>query len=379
MNLGFVLFDYFPFGGLQRDCVKIARLCAARGHQITLFARTWEGERPPDIGIQLLGRRGLTNPSRNRHFLTDLTALRLSQHFDGVVGFNKMPGLDVYFGADPCYIAKVSRLKPRWYRWLPRFRHFASLERAVYGRGNATQILLLKATEIPLYREFYKTEPERLHVLPPGIARRSSSEQSRLEARRRIRAEHRWAEQDRILLFVGSGFRIKGLDRAIASLAAVAQTIPWPVRLVVIGQNQPGRFLKQARRLAVADRVHFLGGRHDVPDFMQAADLLIHPAYSENTGTILVEALASGLPVLTTDICGFAFHVEKARAGTVLGSPFRQEACNQALSEMLEADGAQVWRANGLAYAAREDLYSCHDRAADLIEETVRRKLAGAG
>src|SRR5207253_1422682 len=44
MKLGFLLFDYFPFGGLQRDCLKIARLCATRGHDVTIFTRTWQGE-----------------------------------------------------------------------------------------------------------------------------------------------------------------------------------------------------------------------------------------------------------------------------------------------------------------------------------------------
>src|SRR5206468_6119102 len=136
-----------------------------------------------------------------------------------------------------------------------------------------------------------------------------------------------------------------------------------------IGQNKPGRFAVQARRLGVAARVHFLGGRHDVPDFMLAADLLVHPAYSENTGSILVEALTVGLPVLATDVCGYAFHVKNAGAGLVLPSPFNQDAFNRALWEMLESDQKSTWRDNGLAYAAREDLYSCHERAADLIEE----------
>jgi UDP-glucose:(heptosyl)LPS alpha-1,3-glucosyltransferase len=44
MNLAFVLFDYFAFGGLQRDCLKIAASCARRGHAITIFTRTWQGK-----------------------------------------------------------------------------------------------------------------------------------------------------------------------------------------------------------------------------------------------------------------------------------------------------------------------------------------------
>ena len=84
----------------------------------------------------------------------------------------------------------------------------------------------------------------------------------------------------------------------------------------MIGQNSPGRFGLLARQLGVVDRVHFLGGRHDVPDFLLASDLLVHPAYAENTGTVLLEAMVSGLPVLTTDVCGYAFHIQKANLVT---------------------------------------------------------------
>ena len=61
-----------------------------------------------------------------------------------------------------------------------------------------------------------------------------------------------------------------------------------------------------------------------MPAFLLAADLLLHPAYHENTGTILLEALVSGLPILTTDVCGYAHYVQEAKAGCVLTSPFQQ-------------------------------------------------------
>jgi UDP-glucose:(heptosyl)LPS alpha-1,3-glucosyltransferase len=371
MKLGFVLFDYFPFGGLQRDCLAIARQCVGRGHSVTLLARTWQGEPPAGLEIKLFGRHGLSNVRRNQWFLRQLAEAVPKESFDGLVGFNKMPGLDVYYGADPCYVAKVRRLKPAWYRWLPRYRHFAALERAVYGRGQSTTLLLLKPTEIPLYQEFYGTEPERFQVLPPGIARQSFTDSERCEIRHQVRQQQQWAEHDPLLLFVGSGFRIKGLDRAITGLAGLVQGGYPKARLVVIGQGSPGRFVAQARRAGVGERVHFLGGRHDVPRFMLAADLLVHPAYSENTGTILLEALALGLPVLTTDICGYAFHVDRAGAGIVLPSPFQPATFEEALRKMLAPGPRTTWSTQGLAYAAREDLYSCYEQAARIIEQTI--------
>jgi UDP-glucose:(heptosyl)LPS alpha-1,3-glucosyltransferase len=375
MNVGFVLFDYFPFGGLQRDCLNIARACAARGHKVTLFTRTWRGERSEEIAVELLGRRGWSNVSRNRHFIGRLHQILPQHNLDGIVGFNKVPGLDLYYAADPCYLAKIARLKPRWYRFLPRYRHFASLERAVFAEDARVEILLLTGTEIPSYQIHYGTARERFHLLPPPLVKREYPEARRADLRREIRARFGWPETERVLLFVGSGFRIKGLDRVMIGLAALNKERRACTSLIVIGQNPVGRFARQAARLGVSDQVQFLGGRNDVPEFMMAADLLVHPAYSENTGTVLLEAMTGGLPVLTTDTCGYAVHVEKAEAGIVIKSPFEQEAFNQALVEMLNSSG-EKWRLNGLSYAAREDFYSCHERAARIIEETMGRNRA---
>jgi UDP-glucose:(heptosyl)LPS alpha-1,3-glucosyltransferase len=236
--------------------------------------------------------------------------------------------------------------------------------------------MLLTPHEIPVYRQFYGTE-DRFHLLPPNVPRRTLTERERGATRHRLRAENGLSDKSRLLIFVGSDFKRKGLDRAIRSLGALPEELRSATHLFVIGQSRPARFVEIARQTGIASRVRFLGGRHDVPDWMLGADALIHPACHEAAGMVLVEALTAGLPVLCTDTCGYAFHIIKAGAGIVLRSPFSQEECTRALAEILASDKAGVWRANGLAYAAREDLYSCHERAADIIEQTIRRKLSG--
>jgi UDP-glucose:(heptosyl)LPS alpha-1,3-glucosyltransferase len=376
MKLGFLLFDYFPFGGLQRDCLKIARLCAARGHGVTIFTRTWQGERPTEIQVELFGRQGASNVARNRAWLKLLADTLPQRGLDGIIGFNKLPGVDVYYGSDPCYAAKVRRLKSFYYKWLPRYRHFKELEESVFARGGHAHVLVLTEQEIPRYQEFYGTERERFHVLPPGIEQRTFTPEQKQQTRARLRREQGWSEDDKLLLLAGSGFRVKGLDRAIRSLAALPNAQRTQTRLVVIGQNRPTEFEMLARKLGVSERVHFLGGRDDVFDWLLAADLLVHPARSEAAGMILLEALSAGLPVLATDVCGYAFHLERAQAGCLLAAPFDQTACDTAVYEMLISNERASWSANGVSYAAREDLYSCHQRAVEVIESVIARKSA---
>lgn len=371
MKLAFVLFEYFPFGGLQRDCLKTAQRCAERGHAVTIYTREWQGERPTAIDLKFLVGRGWSNIARDRNFARAFAEELATTRFEGVVGFNKLPGLDVYFGADPCYVAKAARLKPLWHRLTPRYRHFARMERAVFARGQKTQVLVLTEEEVPRYEAIYKTERERFHLLPPGIERRTFSPEQKRSARQRLREGNGWAGDERLLLFVGSGFRVKGLDRAITAFSRMAHV--QSTRLVVIGQNSPGEFIRLAEQLNVSERVHFLGGRKDVFDWMLAADLLIHPARNEAAGMVLLEALTAGLPVLTTDACGYAFHIERANAGKVLESPFTQYECDLALKRMLSSTQMAEWSANGLSYAAHTDLYSCHERAVAVIEGVLAR------
>jgi UDP-glucose:(heptosyl)LPS alpha-1,3-glucosyltransferase len=184
--------------------------------------------------------------------------------------------------------------------------------------------------------------------------------------------------EDKLVLMVGSAFKTKGLDRALRALAALPEALRRRSCLVVVGRGENAPFLRLARRLGVEDRLHLLGGRDDVPRFLLAADLLLHPAYTENTGTVLLEALAAGLPVLATEVCGYGFHVREAQAGLLVSEPFRQEQLNHQLLQMLSPVAAGTWRENALAYVRRTDIFSLPEKAADLIEETARRRVPRA-
>jgi UDP-glucose:(heptosyl)LPS alpha-1,3-glucosyltransferase len=100
----------------------------------------------------------------------------------------------------------------------------------------------------------------------------------------------------------------------------------------------------------------------------------MHPPYKENTGTVLLEALVAGLPVLATDVCGYAFHIEQAGSGLLVHSPFRQDDLNHKLEYMLTSNLREEWRRKALAYSKATDLFSMVERAVDIIENVVRRR-----
>jgi len=144
--------------------------------------------------------------------------------------------------------------------------------------------------------------------------------------------------------------------------------------MVAIGENRVRSFGYLASRLGIADLVTMLPARQDIPRFYLGADLLIHPAYSENTGGVILESMVYGLPILTTDVCGYARHVLDAQAGVVVSSPYSQQVMNRALLEMLTSLRREKFSVNGVSYTKALDLYSRAEQVVCIIEDRVKRK-----
>jgi UDP-glucose:(heptosyl)LPS alpha-1,3-glucosyltransferase len=368
MRLAFCLFKYFPYGGLQRDFLRIAHACIKLGHIVDVYTMEWDAEFEPGLAIHVIPAKGWQNHTRRQHFIQQLQARLAQTAYDRVIGFNKMPGLDIYYAADTCYQAKARAQRGYIYRLTQRYRQTIALENAVFSPTVKTQILLIAALQQSEFMTYYHTQPNRFHLLPPGIARDRIAPSNCATIRTAIRKKHSIPATDFLLLMVGSGFKTKGLARSLDAFAALPQTILRRTQLFIIGKDNAKPFQRQAKQLKIHNRIRFLGGIDDVPNYLMAADLLLHPALNENTGTVLLEALASGLPVLTTDVCGYAHYINEAQAGIVLASPFNQHEFNKTLADMLLSPERNNWQQNALAFAKQADIFAMPERAVTLIE-----------
>ena len=373
MKFAFCLFKYFPYGGLQRDFLRIAAECTSRGHEVHAFVSEWKHyEKPTEIKItELKTWSWMFNHAQNKHYHHQLQRELARGQFDIVVGFDKMPDLDVYYPADFCYIGRAVPRYGSWYRITPRYRQRVAFEKAVFGRNSKTLILSLSEREKSIYQEHYFTEEGRFRLLPPTLDGNRMPVPNRAIERNAMRAQLSVMPDDNLLLFIGSGFKVKGLDRAIIALANLPEALRSKTRLVIVGEGESrARYEKYASKRGVLNQISFLGGRGDIPQLLSAGDLLVHPTRDENPGTLLLEAITAGLPVLATDVCGYAAHIEKADAGRVLdGFSFEQSVLDQTLEQMLTSPDRAKWSQNGLAYGSKPELFRMPETAVDLIEE----------
>lgn len=375
MKIAMLIYQYFPYGGQQRDFMRILQRCLAAGHRVDVYCLKWQGEVPEGTDVHLVPVSALASHVVYQRYNEWVAAALRRDPVDLVLGFSKMPGLDVYYAADPCFAARMHREKRRLTKFLPRYQHFARYEASVFEDKSTTRVMVLSPQQINDFSRFYPGCESRLQLLPPGISRDRLPGPDAREIRRQFREEFNLTDDEHAVLQVGSGFRVKGLDRAIRALAKLPEKLRRKTRFLIVGQGKAAKYERLARRLGVAAQCQFLGGRDDVPRFMLGSDLLLHPAHHESAGYTLLEALINGLPVLTTDTCGYAFHVSKAGAGQVCPSPFMQKDLNSRLHEMLISSDRANWQRNGLEYADKIDLSGMADTVLSVLEDVAAQKI----
>lgn len=372
MKLAFGIFKYFPHGGLQRDMMRIAAEAVRRGHRVTVYAISAEGEIPAGVKLELLPVSGWSNHGRAKRFAAALRRKFEAEKPDLFFAFNRMPGADLYFAADNCFALSAQRHPALVRKLLPRYRTFLAFEEAIFTPEAKTVILYLTPGQLRDFQQVYHTPAERFRLLPPGIPADRRRPEHPGPVREAKRSEFGIAADEILLIQVGSGFRTKGVDRSLRAVAALPEELKKRTRLLVAGRDSGNTCPKLTASLGISNRVIFAGGRDDVGALLLAADLLIHPARNEATGTVLIEALAAGTPVMATANCGFANYVAESGGIVIPADPFDQETFDRELAAALSTPGRlEQLKQLAIDYGAKADFYRRAEAAVDYIEEAA--------
>jgi UDP-glucose:(heptosyl)LPS alpha-1,3-glucosyltransferase len=375
MRIAVGITSLFPGGGLQRDCIEIAKLIRGSGHVIVIYtARLTGAVVDGDIPVIVIPNSERTNHARHYQFAREFMR-QTSGNFDLVVGFDKLLGLDVLYCADRSIYYRL--LDRRYLGLFARYRTYTEIEGDSFGPGRKTRIILLSQNQRIEYRDAWRTEPERLIELPPTLSAARRKPQCRVNgAREQLRNQLGLSSSSWVWLAIGVQPKTKGLDRTLRALQYFPQAT-----LLVAGLNdiddRAKRSARMARRLGVASRVIWLGHREDIEHATAASDILVHPARYDTTGTVILEAVVNGLPVITSSVCGYAKHVQAAGAGIVLGEPFDFRLFLAAIRDMLEPTRRDAYSQAGAAYGQNKQLYEGRQRAAELMIQLAEIKLRG--
>lgn len=364
MNIALACYSFKVLGGRERDCLEIARGLAALGHDVTILTThpPRNGLKAP-IRLETLKRAGWSNHGRIAHFADAVRRWREHAHIDAVIGFERLPDLDFYYAAGQPWPQRS-----RFEMLLPRYRLLAQFEAAVFARGSSTFVFFLAENQAQMFREIYATPEDRSLVLPPTLHPDRRAPETFYGERDAVRSELGIPDNHNLLINVAAYGEQKGLDRIIAALPDVRSAT-----LLSVGMTNSDAFVTMARHAGVADRVRFIGYSDRIDRLIGAADLMVHPARVEATGTVIVESLLYGVPVITSGIAGYADHVSASGAGQVLDEPFQPQDLVAALQAGLASGQLENLRSKARARSAVLAASPGMHGVTKLISETVQR------
>ena len=365
LSIAIGIYRLLPRGGLEDNCIRIAKALTERGHEVTIFVSADHPDLPIPTVSLAPASRPFSNHARVAEFARAFAAATKSG-YERVVAFQPIPRADVLFSADWIRNRKETSL---WRRLTPRFRTYADLEAGCFSAASKTRILGLSEPQMQAYVERYGTSSDRIAILPPTLPLAICQPERRTaKTRRRVRASLGIDERSTVWLWLGLQPAVKGLDRVLDALIDHQDT-----HLIVAGfppsDRKAAQYKADALKKGVGNRVHWLGyiAGEELLDVIAAADALAHPARVDVTGGVILESIVNGLPVVASAVCGFADHVRKGDAGRIVPEPFSAEIFSQALGDVC-GPANERYSANGIRYGRRPELYSGTSAACDLIE-----------
>lgn len=332
MHFAFAITEFFPYGGAQRDFFAVVTEMAKRGHQISVITLKWHGEIHKDWTLYELGKSQSTNHGRIKALSDYVVSLKKQGLFDAIIGFTKLAGLDVYFAADPCFTA--NRFKGL-NKLLPRYRTYAAIEKELFSNP-VLKAFFLTDHQRQQYLQNFELRPENQALLPVSVEEKFHFTQARLESGRAWRRQTEQAESRILLLFVAADFNTKGLDRVIEALSALSFVARSQFELWIVGNGKQSNYERSLKQLTGLN-YRFWGGQTELAPFYFAADILVHPARKEAAGMVLAEAAAARLPMLITDICGYAPLAEQSPLSQIID----EKNCIKGLVEALNTFSKQ--------------------------------------
>jgi UDP-glucose:(heptosyl)LPS alpha-1,3-glucosyltransferase len=320
MRLAIIRQRYTPYGGAERFVEAALEALLERGIAISLYTRGW-----PETRLQLI-EPILCNPLyigrlwRDWSFARAVCRSIARKPPELVQSHERLLCCDVYRAGDGVHAVWLEeRLRgesalARWLmEWSPYHRYVLDMERRLFASPALRAVICNSKMVRDEILDRFGLPEERLHVIYNAVDSEAFSPQLK-DHGAAVRAKLGVPEGATVFLLVGSGYVRKGVAAAISALAR----LPGDTYLFVAGRDKArGSYKRLAHRLGVARRVALLGAHEDLRPFYGAADVFVLPTLYDPCPNAALEAMACGLPVITSNKCGAAELVLEHDAGFV--------------------------------------------------------------
>ena len=340
MKIAVIRQKFVNYGGAEQFVSGYTNQLANMGHEIHIFANQWAPSNHPNIKIHSV------RTIRRNSFLRVLSFAWFTRQsirfesFDIVQSHERIWHQGIYRAGDGCHREWLERRAchlPFIKRFFFRFNLFHQLilrlEKRIFEKGECKKIIAISEMGKRDILKHYQLPEDRVKVVYNGVQLDRFNPSNRKFFRDEIRQQLRISAEEVMILFVGSGFERKGLEYLIKSVQYMKQK-NW--RLVLVGKGKWKRYLGFASKENQGKITH-LEPIDEIEKMYAAADFFVLPSIYEPFGNANLEALASGLPIITSRNCGAAEIITPKKEGIVLEDPSDYKAIADAIDFLMDS------------------------------------------
>jgi UDP-glucose:(heptosyl)LPS alpha-1,3-glucosyltransferase len=372
MKIAIIRKKYTFYGGSESFSQNLMKRLAKEGHEIHIFAIQWNASGLYE-NIHFHKVPALTFNSFLRDFTFALSTYRIlkHEHFHIIQSHDKTLYQDIYRAGDGCHI---EWLRQRWkrigllrrvsiilnpYHWL-----ILAMERMIFTGHRFKKVIAISELVKKNIVENYHVDERDIEVIYNGVDLERFNTENRKLYREEVRKNFSIERDEFVVLFVGSGFERKGVEYLLKAV----ELIPELITVMIVGKGSE----KRLRGFIKKQRVIFCGPRKEIHKYYAASDIFVFPTIYEPFGNVHLEALASGLPVITTRLSGASEIIKDGLQGFVIDKPEDIEIIAEKILFLMSRDENQRMSSEARRLAENFSFKAYTDKMIKLYQEVFR-------
>jgi UDP-glucose:(heptosyl)LPS alpha-1,3-glucosyltransferase len=324
MKIAVIRYKYVNYGGAEGFLDQYTNQLASAGHEVHIFAHQWEAGNHPQLRVHSVPALTLNAWVRSLSFAWFAGKEIRKGNYDIVQSHERIFCQDIYRAGDGCHREWLEQRKnflspaKRFFLlWNPFHRLILFMEKGLFERGWCGKVVAISEMVKKDIQKHYRISEDKIEVVYNGVLLDRFHPDNKKRHRSSIREKLNIPEKEVLILFVGSGFERKGLQFLLQSLEFLSAD-NW--RLLLMGKGNWNRYLQFASEES-QKKIHCHEPVDDLEKYYASADIFVLPSIYEPFGNANLEALASGLPIVTSRNSGAAEILDHGGNGRVVENP----------------------------------------------------------
>lgn len=320
MKIAILREKYDSYGGAEVYSQNLIEHLARSGHEIHIYAIKWKGNSMQGVYFHRVPVIKFEPFLKALSFVLSSYFILKKERFDIIQTHEKTLYQNIYRAGDGCHI---EWLRQRWkrtnlkgkihiiftpYNWL-----ILILERIIFKKHKFKKVIAISELVKRNILQNYHINERDIEVIYNGVDLEKFHPRNKKIYRMEIRNLYSISEEEFVVIMVGSGFERKG----VKYLLSAVEIIPKPLTVLIVGKDSKEKYINLTKK----QRVIFCGPIKEIHKYYAASDLFVLPTIYEPFGNVHLEALASGLPVITTGQSGAAELIKDGVHGFVVDKP----------------------------------------------------------